>query len=243
MSPADDAEDEARLAALERTVTSLRAALDEAQASAARGRQFLADAASQLRGPVGDLHTGVGSLLRGPGAGERERLLANVVRDGTRGARLVTSLLRLASIDEGERLEPAPCDLALVCADEADRVLDRAPHLDVLVEVGQRSGDLLWLDERAVREMLSQLLDNARRHAASRIVLSAAGAGGTVEVRVGDDGVGLPAGLVERAFERFASLDGLEGAGLGLPIARDLARLHGGDLGYADGVFVLRLPG
>ncbi len=113
----------------------------------------------------------------------------------------------------------------------------------MLGELGQRSGDLPWLDERAVREILAQLLDNARRHAFSRIVLSAAQAGGVVELRVGDDGVGLPAGLVERAFERFASLDGLGGAGLGLPIARDLARLHGGDLGYDDGVFVLRLPG
>ena len=243
MSPADDAGDDARLAALERTVAALQVAVDEAHAAEARGRTFLADAARQLHTPVSNIHADVRGLLRGPPSEERERLFASVVREGARGARLVNSLLQLARLDEGERLEPAPCDLAQVCADEADRVRDRAPHLEVLVELGQRSGDLPWLDERAVREILAQLLDNARRHAVSRIAVTVAGSEGRVEVRVSDDGAGIPADMVEPAFERFASLDGLGGAGLGLPIASELSRLHGGDLGYADGAFVLRLPG
>ncbi len=48
-------------------------------------------------------------------------------------------------------------------------------------------------------------------------------------------------GFEERAFERFVSLDGEGGSGLGLPIARGLAQAHGGDA-YYDGAFVVRLP-
>lgn len=46
----------------------------------------------------------------------------------------------------------------------------------------------------------------------------------------------------ERAFQRFVSLNNADGAGLGLPIARGLARTHGGELTYDHGEFVLRLP-
>ena len=92
-----------------------------------------------------------------------------------------------------------------------------------------------------VSEVLANVLDNARRHASRRIDLVVAAADHTVEIRVVDDGPGLPDPLVERAFERFVSLDGKGGSGLGLPIARGLARAHGGDLTY-EGGFVLRLP-
>ena len=65
-----------------------------------------------------------------------------------------------------------------------------------------------------------------------------------MEIRVADDGPGLPKGQEEHAFERFVSLDGKGGCGLGLAIARDLSRAHGGDLVYdrSVGAFVLRLP-
>ncbi len=66
----------------------------------------------------------------------------------------------------------------------------------------------------------------------------------TVDIRVADDGTGVAPEAVDTLFQRFvrlARLDGLGGAGLGLPIARDLARLHGGSLGYSEGMFVLHL--
>jgi len=62
-----------------------------------------------------------------------------------------------------------------------------------------------------------------------------------VRVTVTDDGAGVPDGAREQVFERFVSLDGRSWPGLGLPIARSLARSMGGDLLY-DGGFVLVLP-
>lgn len=89
---------------------------------------------------------------------------------------------------------------------------------------------------------MANLLDNARRHAHSRIDVVITPGRDRIELRVADDGPGVPVELTERVFGRFVSLDGLGGSGLGLPIARDLARACGGDLTYEDGGFVLHLP-
>lgn len=115
-------------------------------------------------------------------------------------------------------------------------------HLELALDADQLPGTRWQLDEQAVREILAQLLDNARRHAASRIALTVAASGDAVHLRIGDDGPGIPDGVVGRAFGRFTSFDALGGAGLGLAIASDLARLHGGDLAYENRLFVLRLP-
>lgn len=236
---ADDAADPH--AALERAVVELQSALDEASTSEARDRDFLADAARHLRTPVGSIHAGVQALLRGPDIDEREHLLADLVRQGSRAARLVDSLLRLARLDAGERLRPGPCDLAQVCSQEVQWVRDRAPHLDLVLD-GDQPPCSPHLDQQAVCEILTQLLDNARRHALSRITVSLAASGDAVRLRVRDDGPGIPEPVVERAFDRFTSFDAMGGAGLGLAIARELARLQGGELAYENRVFALRLP-
>lgn len=235
---ADDAADPH--AALERTVAQLQSALDEACSSEARDREFLAAAAHHLRTPVGSIHAGVEALLHGPCLEEREHLFADLVRQGSRAARLVDSLLRLARLDAGEPLRPGPCDLVQVCSQQVQWVRERALHLELVLDA-ERPLRALHLDQRAVCEILTQMLDNARRHAAGRITVSVA-VGDDVRLLVRDDGPGLSEAVVERAFERFTSLDGLGGAGLGLAIAREIARLHGGDLRYADCAFALRLP-
>jgi signal transduction histidine kinase len=98
------------------------------------------------------------------------------------------------------------------------------------------------LDPDATREALANLLDNARRHARDRIDVTVRRSGDVVEISVGDDGPGLPPGAEVRAFERFASLDGRGGSGLGLPIARAYIEGQGGRLVYDKGRFAIRLP-
>ena len=226
---------------LDSTLVALETALGEARASDARSRRFLADAAHQLRTPMAGIRACAETLLRGPAPSERDRLLADMVRETSRASRLMTGLLKMARLDQGEELMPTACDLVALCCDEADRARVLAPDLDIAVE----AADLLEqpaLDADAVREIVANLLDNARRHARRRVTVTLATGDGAVEVRVADDGRGVTPGMEEQVFERFVSLDNRGGSGLGLPIARGLARAHGGDLAYVAGAFVLRLP-
>jgi signal transduction histidine kinase len=106
-------------------------------------------------------------------------------------------------------------------------------------------------DARALTRVLRNLLDNAATAAApdGRIRVTVEGTATEARVRVVDDGPGVPPAERERIFERFVRLDpsgGRPGAGLGLAIARGIARQHGGDL-RCDSVergasFTLLLP-
>jgi signal transduction histidine kinase len=107
----------------------------------------------------------------------------------------------------------------------------------------QVAGDRVHL-ARAV----ANLLDNAVRHARTRVAVTLGEADGVAVLTVTDDGPGIPEAARERVFERFTRLDEARaaddgGAGLGLAIARDIAERHGGRLvlsGCSD--FVLTLP-
>jgi len=228
-------------ATLDATLGSLEAALAEARESEARSRRFLADAAHQLRTPVAGIRASAEVLLRGSLPPEEESLLLNVVGETARVGRLMTALLRMARLDGGEGLTQRPCDVVALCREEADRAHCLAPELDLVV-AAEVAGPMPELDAPAMREIISNLLDNARRHAVGRIELALERVEDMVIVRLFDDGAGMDEATAERAFERFVSLDGRGGSGLGLPIARGLARAHGGELTFEGGAFVLRLP-
>lgn len=208
----------------------------------ARCRRFLADATHQLRTPIAGIHAAAENLLRGADPPDRTRLLADVVRETARVSRVLTLLLLIARLDEGEPISPRPCNLVGLSADEIDRASSLAPHLDFDLESEGLAQDEPELDGDALREVISNLLDNARRHAASRIGVLVRPIKAGVEIRVTDDGPGVPNGWEERVFERFVSIGERAGSGLGLAIARELARRHGGDLRYTEGAFVLWVP-
>ena len=112
-------------------------------------------------------------------------------------------------------------------------------------------------DQDALARLLVNLLDNAVRHAASRVCVSVREDGGWAVLTVTDDGPGIPPEDAERVFRRFARLDdararaeedraGEEGAGLGLAIVRSTAEAHGGSVSLGDAGpglrAVVRLP-
>jgi two-component system, OmpR family, sensor kinase len=180
------------------------------------------------------------TLLRGVPPESADKLLASMVRETTRAARLVTSLLQIARLDQGEPVASEPCDVVAVCEDEVLRARGLAPQLDVrLVVIGEVPE--MQLDPKVLHEIVANLVDNARRHAVSTVGVQVQEKDGVVTARVADDGPGVPQDQREPIFERFVSLDGRGGSGLGLPIARSYARAMGGDV-YYDGGFVLRLP-
>ncbi|MDQ6617276.1 MAG: PAS domain S-box protein [Actinomycetota bacterium] len=226
---------------LEGTLRSLETALKETRQSEERCRRFLADAAHQLRTPIAGIRACAETLLRGAPHSEREQLLMMVVRETARASRVMSGLLAMARVDGGQHVTVKICDAVALCREEVDRWRSLAPGLDIQVYVEGPIDPWSELDANVVREILTNLLDNASRHAASRIGVLVARGDGLVEIRVVDDGPGIAHDLVGRAFERFVSLDGGGGSGLGLPIAKGLAQSHGGDLTY-DGGFVLQLP-
>jgi PAS domain S-box-containing protein len=226
---------------LDSTLLQLQTALSEAQTAEESSRRFLADAAHQLRTPLAGIRGCAELLLRGAAENDRDRLLAVMVRETTRSAHLITALLRIARLDQGEPLPTGEVDVALLCQDEVERLSLLAPELDISLDVSGAPAQALPLDARSCHEILSNLADNARRHARSTIAFTVTCEEASVLVRVSDDGPGVADEDREQIFERFVSLDRRGGSGLGLPIARGLARALGGELCYAGG-FLLELP-
>lgn len=220
----------------------LEDALERSQQAEERSRRFLADAAHQLRTPLTGIRGSVELLLGDTDPNSRDRLLAHAVRETARMSRLLNNLLHMAHLDQGRPMVRTPTDLVALCRDEVERAAALAPHLQVDLMVDQPPPATVEVDVDEVSETIANLLDNARRYATTRITLGIERHAAAVIVRVIDDGPGVPLGEEERIFARFASLDPSGGAGLGLPIAREVARAHDGDLTYQDGSFVLTVP-
>jgi two-component system, OmpR family, sensor kinase len=216
------------------------AAIATARAEEARSRRFLADAAHQLRTPVAGLRAATEALLRDPDTADRERLLAHLAREASRTGRLLEGLLRVAEQDRGDAPSITPVDLTAIAREEVARQQPLAPSLTI--DVTAPPSCVLLTDGDGLREALANLLDNARRHARSRIEVTVGRSAVRAGFRVRDDGPGLPPGTEEEVFERFASLDDRGGTGLGLPIARVTARALGGDLYWRHGGFELVVP-
>lgn len=102
-------------------------------------------------------------------------------------------------------------------------------------------------DREQLRRALANLVLNALQAGARHVRVSAAQDGAVARIRVADDGPGFDPGAKERLFQPFVGSGRREGTGLGLPIARDIARAHGGDLALVESgprgtVFELTLP-
>ncbi|MTV25474.1 HAMP domain-containing histidine kinase [Nitriliruptoraceae bacterium ZYF776] len=227
--------------AFDEMLDAQEAALDQAHAAEERSQRFLADAAHQLRTPVAGLRASAEALVTGRAGVERDHLLVHLARESARTGRLLDDLLTVAHLDRGRELAADTLDLAALAASEADRLRTRRPDLDVVtVDAGRAE---VVGDEAGLREAIANLLDNAGRHARARVEVQVAVAPGRgVGVRVADDGPGLDLDQVEVVFDRFVSLDDAGGSGLGLPIARGIARAHGGDVRWLEDAFVLTLP-
>ncbi|MFD5026229.1 ATP-binding protein [Streptomyces sp. NPDC058373] len=227
-----------------RLARTTNATLTALEASVERQRSFVADASHELRSPIASLRTQLEVGLAHP-----ELLdVAGAVEDTVRLQALAADLLLLARLDAGERPTGGRLDLgALVREEASQRVGDRLP-----VEVHGRAGLEVAGSRGQLARVLGNLVDNAQRHAASRVEVRVRADGPDAVVSVADDGAGVPAGERERIFERFVRLDDARsrddgGAGLGLAIARDVAARHGGTLRVREApeggaLFELRLP-
>lgn len=205
---------------LRRLGETLNHMLRRLHAAGDQQREFIADAAHELRSPLASLRTQLEVALTVPtSADEWPDIARDALAEVERLSRLADDLLLLARLDSGAAHRMAPVDIAgLVGTDES-------AGTSALIVDG---------DEPALRRMLDNLTANANRHARSRVDVSAQRVGDHVVITVDDDGPGIRPEDRDRAFERWVRLDagrsrGQGGAGLGLAIVRSIARAHGGD--------------
>lgn len=236
-----------RLAAsFDQMVDALNAAIEEARASDAATRRFLADASHELRTPVAALQASIETLLREqPERPDRDRLEAAVARDSERLGRLVNDLLGLARLEAHPTRELV--DLAAIARPLIEDAHARAPHAAITLDA---DGDTtLRGDPDAIERVLRNLIDNALTaiQPTGRIDVQLRQRNGYTEALVTDNGPGVPEHEHQRIFERFVRLDHTKpGHGLGLAIARRIAQQHNGDLTCdpkpSGASFTLRLP-
>ena len=182
-------------------------------------RSLLANASHELRSPLARMRVAAGLLEGDP------HLKEEIERDVAELDGLVEEILVASRLDSGAADEPVESvDVTALAAEECARA-----GASVAGDVATVQGN-----PRLLRRLLRNLLENARRHGGARGVEVAVRRlpDGSAEVNVLDRGPGVSPDLSERIFEPFFRLPGATGggAGLGLSIARQVARRHGGDL-------------
>lgn len=269
--------------ALNRMLGHVEAALAARHASETQVRQFVADASHELRTPLASIRGYAELVRRLPEDLPEDvvRSMERVESESVRMTALVEDMLLLARLDAGRSLDRDEVDLAALAVDAVadahvagpdhswrldlvgtgsdDAVDDPADEAAGGAEAGVTDEDLdaepalVVGDEHRLRQVLANLLTNARVHTppGTTVTLSVRRVGGEVLVQVCDDGPGIAPNLVPRLFQRFARGDsarspGAGSTGLGLAIVDAVVTAHGGQI-EVDGTpgattFTVRLP-
>lgn len=252
--PADGTELGRLGGALDEMLNQLEAAFAEREASEDRLKRFAADASHELRTPLTAIR-GYAELHRKGGLAEEAslaRAMGRIESESLRMGRLVEDLLLLARLDQQRPLETASVDLRQLVLDAAadHRALDDSHTLTVDAEAPV----VLRGDEASLRQVLGNLLANARDHTPdfTPIHLRVRAADGWAELEVADEGPGIPPEHLGKVFERFNRGDpsrarATGGSGLGLSIVHGLVAAHGGTASASNApgggaVITLRLP-
>jgi signal transduction histidine kinase len=230
-----------------------RAARADAERAVKVREEFLAVVSHELRTPLTPLELQLEAVLRAiePGDALYERV-ARAKRQSGRLVRLVEGLLDASRLAAGRlelELELFDCrTLATEVLDQAREEATRAGSALSLKAEGPTEGR--W-DRQRVGQALSNLLANAIKYGAGGpVVLALAGDGERLAISCVDQGIGIEPTALASIFERFeraAPLRNYGGLGLGLYVAREIARAHGGDISVqsapgAGSTFTLLLP-
>jgi signal transduction histidine kinase len=224
---------------VERLGETLNEMLERLEVALQHERDFVADAGHELRTPLALLRSELELALRHDVS--PEELRAAVRRSSNEVDRLVQlaeDLLVIARADRGRlalRLETL--DASDLLARVARRFEWRAQEAGRALGADDAAGVEVRGDRIRLEQALGNLVDNALRHGAGEVRLSAASMDGLVELHVTDEGGGFPSDFLGHAFERFARSDHARtrgGTGLGLSIVRVIAEAHGGSAEVAN---------
>jgi two-component system, OmpR family, sensor kinase len=217
-----------------------------ARRSEERMRRFVADASHELRTPLTSIR-GFAELHR-QGAvtdpAEVSRLLNRVEDEAKRMGLLVDDLLLLARLDQQRPFDHGPVDLRVLATDAVEAARATAPDREIRLDLptGEADGELVVAgDEPRLRQVLSNLLDNALAYSPADGTITVLGGRTRRDgrdlafVQVRDRGPGLAPEQAERVFERFYRTDRARsrahgGTGLGLSIVAAITAAHGGSV-------------
>lgn len=221
-------------------VNTLNTQLERVRRNLDAQRRFVADAAHQLRTPLAGLKTQAQAALRVESLETMRARIERIELSSDRLSRLVAQLLVLARADDAllraHVREPVELNALLrdVCASSAESALAKG------IALGFDAGDALCVEGAPLllRELFANLVDNAIRYTpeGGEVTVSVNGSPAP-RVIVADNGAGIPEAERDLVFERFYRvLGGTEsGSGLGLPIVKAIAELHGATVAIAEG--------
>ena len=224
---------------VQRLGETLNDMLGRLEAALERERDFVADAGHELRTPLTLLRTELELALRQAKSAEELRAAVRwSSHEADRLSQLAEDLLLIARTDQGRlplRVEQVAVDSLFASilsryewrAEELGKSVTWAPTDELVVEA----------DRMRLEQALGNLVDNALRHGGDEIALGATRLDGQVELHVRDNGSGMPAEFVGRAFDRFSRADaarGGGGSGLGLSIVKTIAEAHHGTAHVAN---------
>lgn len=232
---------------------SINHTLTRLDAAMTQQRQFASDASHDLRSPITAIHAELEDALLAPQDTTVSSLSSTIMNSVKRLEAIVCDLLTITKLDAGAPAVNVPIDVSTLVEEEC-RVRPQGTkkflcHLERGIQV--------CADRQRLGRLLTNLLDNADRHADSAITITVRHEpdpdhpAGIAVLEVQDDGPGIEPSKREFVFQRFARLDEARnkdagGSGLGLSIARQIAECAGGTLRIEDSDrgarFVLRLP-
>lgn len=238
--------------ALNSMIDAVEDGMERRARSEAKLRQFVADASHELRTPLASVQGYAQLARRDIDEASRTQALERISSEGARMASLVEEMLTLARLDGDRALKRDRVEVIPLILDALSDAHVVAP--DHAWELGETVDMPVLGDEAALRQILTNLLANARVHtpAGTRVTVSltrapqaaepdkGAPASSMVTLRVADDGPGIPAEIRDRVFDRFVrgdssrTRDGRGSSGLGMSIVESLARAMGGSVRLVD---------
>jgi signal transduction histidine kinase len=237
---------------LQKSETALRAA-------ARQKDEFLATLAHELRNPLAPIRTGLDLLMQiqAPQTQIAGKTLAAMNRQLDHIVRLIDDLLDVSRISRGVlELKKEVTNLAALIQTSIETFRPAFEQRGIKLTVATPPSITAIVDPTRISQVIGNLLHNASKFTPNggtvRVELELIG--GDAIVRISDNGVGIPSDQIDRVFEMFARIErttskGDRGAGIGLALAKRLARMHGGDLtAWSAGenrgtTFTLGIPG